>query len=300
MNKIDYDSYLNYLEEKGYCLKGRKLTLTELRYLENWVVKNKLALNELTYENVLDYIDYLQQQGTKQATIKVKLGKLSLYYQYKEWDNPFLSINIRGIKEEQSFLLTEKELDRIYEEWVNPSEIGHFKYSHQLILGLFIYQGLVELDIVNLRLEDIDLKKGTIYIRPSNYRKRGRTLTLQVFQILAFYEYIENYRGIGYHLQTGIKANSEKLFCPNCDKRHRITAQTKEINKQLRNLYQKELGIKKASQLQQSRLAIWIQQHGIRKAQYLSGYKSIKTLERYQKENVHYLKGKVLKYHPLG
>ena len=297
---IDYDSYLTYLEEKGHCLKGRKLALTELHYLENWLVKNKLTINELTYENVLAYIDYLQQQGSKQSSIKVKLGKLSLYYQHKEWDNPFLSINIRGVKQEQAFLLTEKELDHIYDNWKDPSDIGYFKYSHQLILGLFIYQGLVNLDIENLRLEDIDLKKGTIYIRPTNYRKRGRTLTLQVFQILAFHEYIESYRGIGYHLQTGNKPNSEKLFSPNCDKRHRFTAQTKEINKQLRNLYQKELGIKKACQLQQSRLAIWIQQHGIRKAQYLSGYRCIKTLERYKKENVQYLKGKVLKYHPLG
>lgn len=289
-----------YLEERGIAPKGRKLAQTELRYLNSWLAKHQLEAAQLSYIHVLAYMQSLQQQGSKQQTIKSKFSRLSLYYQYQEWDNPFLSVHIRGIKEEQAFLLTEKELDQIYENWQNPTEIGYFKYSHQLILGLFIYQGLITLDIDNLRLEDIDLKRGTLYVRPSNYRKRARVLPLQVFQILAFHEYIEKYRGIGYHLQTGNRPNSEKLFSPNCDKEHRLTAQMKEINKQVRKLYQEELGIKKISQLQQSRLAIWIQQHGIRKAQYLSGYRCIKTLERYQRENVQHLKSRILKYHPLS
>jgi integrase/recombinase XerD len=106
-----------------------------------------------------------------------------------------------------------------------------------------------------------------------------------------------NHRGKKHPLQKGISPEaSQKLFSPNCDKQQRLTEQLKALSKTLKS---KHPDFVKLSQLQQSRLTIWITQQGLRKAQYLSGYRSIDKVEQYKTKQTKDLAELIAKYHPL-
>ena len=57
--------------------------------------------------------------------------------------------------------------------------------------------------------------------------------------------------------------------------------------------------INKISQLRQSRIAIWTKEEGVRKAQYLAGFRRVLSGERYRKADMEDLKEQGMKYHPL-
>jgi len=60
-----------------------------------------------------------------------------------------------------------------------------------------------------------------------------------------------------------------------------------------------ELQIQKLNHLRQSRIAIWIKQVGLRKAQYLSGFRTIMSVERYRNADMEDLKELVKLHHPF-
>jgi len=54
----------------------------------------------------------------------------------------------------------------------------------------------------------------------------------------------------------------------------------------------------KLSQFRQSRITIWIKQYGLRKAQYMAGFRRVYSIEKYRDPNLENLKSMVKKYHP--
>ncbi len=53
------------------------------------------------------------------------------------------------------------------------------------------------------------------------------------------------------------------------------------------------------TQLKESRMSIWVQEHGIRKAQYLSGIKYASSMLRYKTSDIEKLKTKLAIVHPM-
>jgi integrase/recombinase XerD len=60
------------------------------------------------------------------------------------------------------------------------------------------------------------------------------------------------------------------------------------------------INITKLYTLRQSRVAIWIKQYGLRKAQYLAGYKTVASVELYQINDISDLQEQIKLLHPLG
>lgn len=160
------------------------------------------------------------------------------------------------------------------------------------------YQAIDNPEIYRLELQDIDLEKGTIYIAAGSRRKNSRIVNLQAHQIIPLHHYITNYRAINHPLQTGNPIQSTKFFSPNCDKEHRLNDQLKILIKTIKE-QNPETNILRLIQLKQSRIGIWIKQHGLRKAQYLSGYKAINAVERYKGMDMQDLTKQIEMFHPL-
>lgn len=157
-----------------------------------------------------------------------------------------------------------------------------YKDTDKLILGLIIYQSLDIQSILNLKKEDINLEKGEILANPS------RIIKLEPHQILPLNYYIENIH----------KSTKNHLFT---DKERTLINQLQFITKRLKNqLKENEINLKSLNQLRQSRYAIWYKQHGIRKSQYLGGFKSPYTIQKYANMDIEDLKSAVEKFHPLG
>jgi integrase/recombinase XerD len=289
-----------------YCLEKLNHTRDTSRYKNNcitqylkWLADNVLDIKKLNYSNLLDYIGHLQTNHHSKSNINFRLKTISNYNTFLGIDDIAKAVQMRGMEKKHSLFLTEEELHTLYENFEPYNSKGHYIYSDKLIVGLMIYQALDERDIYPLELHHLKLEKGTLYVPSNPRRKESRILNLQAHQILAFKEYIDNHRK-PYHKEHG-QGISGKLFVPNCDKEHRLHDQIKLISKAIKETaIQTNIHFTRLYALRQSRVAIWIKQYGLRKAQYMAGYKTIASVELYQVNDIADLQEQIKLLHPLS
>ena len=263
----------------------------------DWLKMNTLTLKTIKYNQLLNYIGHLQSQKKSKTSINTTLRAIEHYYHFLKIDNIALNVRLRGVSQEQIILLSEEELQEIYTNYQNTTKHGYFKYSNKLILGLMIFQALDKQDLMNLELLDLDLEKGIIKVPGGTRRKNNRIIQLEAHQIIPLHDYITNYRGIGRNGKISTE-ESEKLFHPNVNKEQRVHEQLKALAKTIRE-QNPDLNFKRLTQLKQSRIGIWIDLHGLRKAQYLAGYKDVGNIEKYRNKDMKNLSKQIEMFHPL-
>ena len=145
-------------------------------------------------------------------------------------------------------MFSQEELDTLYHNYQSTNK-SYYQYSDKLILGLIIYQGLEQMDLLHLNLSDLQLDQGTIYIRAGRSQKQSRTLPLENHQIMQLHNYITKHR----------ESENDKLLSRQCTKLDRLHNQLKRLYEQVQTQGEVlEMKIKKLSQLRQSRIAHWI------------------------------------------
>ena len=101
-------------------------------------------------------------------------------------------------------------------------------------------------------------------------------MNLEAHQILQLHHYIENHRD----------KTTEKLISPQTAKFANLHDQFKALNNQIRKLGTEiNCNIVRLNQLRQSRITLWIKQHGLRKTQYMAGFKRVENVERYRQQD---------------
>lgn len=261
---------------------------------ENWLTERRLTIKEAEYKDLLNYIGYLQEIEKSKTTINEHLRNIRLYYDYLQTPNIAYDVKIKGEKKQQLPILKAEEMNKIYNSF-EPRKSLYYKHSDKIMLGLMIYQALDEKDLFNLELSGLDLEKGKIYIPAGVKRKTSRWLNLKAHQIIPLHDYINNYRKAYKAEHT---EESDKLFKPQGDNFYRLHEQMKLLAKTVREQTQ-EITFIRFNQFRYSRITLWIRKHGLRKAQYMAGFKRVETVERYQNLDMEDLKEYVFKYHPL-
>jgi integrase/recombinase XerD len=303
-NPIILEGFEQWLIGRKYVVLTIAHFLRQVTLFTSWLSSQDLTETTAGYKDLLAYIGYLQSLEKSKSNINTTLRIIAHYYQYlntlsvNQISNIALNVRLRGVAQYQPLLLTEAELLDLYQEYQTPvSNRGYYKYSNKLILGFLIFQGLDRHDILKLELSDLDLEKGKLYVPGGARIKNSRTLLLEAHQIYPLHSYITQYRGIG---KNGIKSKSasQKLFHPNCDNEHRLNEQCSVLTQTIKKQFPK-LAYKSLSQLKHSRISIWITQYGLRKAQYLSGYKGVDGIERYRNQDMNDLTQQIEKFHPL-
>ena len=146
-------------------------------------------------------------------------------------------------------------------------------------------------EIETLTTQDIDLEKGTIYIKPS-VKNNPRMLTLKPNQILLFKNYLDITR-------KSLVKNNEIIFFVIGQRGEPMTAEdiTKHIKRNY-NLYQPRTI--NPMTIRQSVIANLLKAHNdLRLVQVFAGHKYTSTTERYKQNDVELLQAAVNKYHPL-
>lgn len=287
-----------WLIERYYSEKCIKDFIMRIRLFTSWLQLNKLTINTIEYNQLLNYIGHLQNQEKSKTSINTTLRAIEHYYHFLKIDNIALNVRIRGVSQEQIILLSEEELSSIYYNYQDKTKHGYFKYSNKLLLGLMIFQALDKQDILNVELTDLDLEKGVIKVPGGVRRKNSRVVKLEAHQIIPLHNYITNFRGIGRNGKIS-QEQSEKLFHPNVNKEQRLHDQLKVLVKTIR-IQNPTINIKRLTQLKQSRISIWIDLYGLRKTQYLSGYKNVGNIEKYRNKDMKNLSKQIEMFHPLG
>jgi integrase/recombinase XerD len=291
---------------RQYCIEKLNHVHSTARYKSNlvndylnWLKENEISIKKMTYKKLLDYIGYLQERGTSKYTINYNLRAISHYNEFLGINNVAKDVTLKGMPSHQPLYLSEEELQKLYDNFTPYNSKGHYMYSDKIMLGLMIYQALDERDIFRLELQHINFETGTIYIPSGSLKKEARVLPLQAHQILPLKSYIDNYRK-AHHKQHGEEI-SEKLFYPNCEKLHRLHDQIKLLSKGLQQTATTtEIKVTRLYLLRQSRIAIWLKQHGLRKAQYMAGYRAINSIENFKINDISDLQEQIKLLHPLN
>ena len=110
--------------------------------------------------------------------------------------------------------------------------------------------------------------------------------------------HFEDHRGIGRNGKPS-EEQSQKLLHPNATKEQRLHDQLKVLAKTIR-AKNPDIPFKRLTQLRQSRIGIWIDLYGLRKAQYLSGYKRVGNIEKYRHKDMRDLLEQIEMFHPMN
>ncbi len=274
---MDKEKFKTYLKKKKLIDKSiKRVTDITQKYL-HWLETKNLEIEYTQYPDLMNYIGYLQESDLKTATINDYIRCIGHYYDFRKLDNVTLGVRLLGETRSKYPLFSEEKLDEIYSCYSSKNVVK------KIILGLIIYQGLDRNEVFKLKIDDLDLSNGKIKVG-SSLRKNERILDLKSHQIMLFYDYIR---------QNDLKF---KLF-PSFDKENRIRKLLEEI---LLNLKKQSGDVMNLRQLRYSCYATWIKRVGVRKAQYLSGFKKPSSIQKYQNLDLEDLKGDVSRFHPLG
>lgn len=190
-------------------------------------------------------------------------------------------------------LLTEEELEELYESYWPEPHRNNYHHTDKHILGPIIYQALDMGEFMKIELHDLQFEKGLLYVRSG--RQKQRYVPLKANQVLGLDRYIREVR------PQLASPESDKLFAPQADDYSLLHWQFKQLSVKVKTHAKDYLDIQihKLGQLRQSRVAIWVKEEGLRKAQYLAGFRKVSSAERKRKASLEDLKKQVNIYHLL-
>jgi site-specific recombinase XerD len=271
------NTFTSYLESKNINPTSIKKYIVQVDKFKTFISKD---IESVDKKGILNYLLFLQEERhLENRSRQLILGILRHYFTHLYScnliaSNPTNLLNIRGTRKKILYkTLSIEELNDFTDIYYNTNKDN---LRNNLILSLLVYQGLKLSEWKAIKIEDIDLIKGTIFIaetRKSNQRK----LSLQASQLGLLYSYLREK-----------KEDDNLLFTS--------TPELQKWTTKLRKLYPKFTDFK---QIRASIITYWIQTEGLRKAQYKAGHRYISSTENYLSNDLESLKDDISQYHPL-
>jgi site-specific recombinase XerD len=294
--------YREYLENKDFSessIKSHQITVNRFTI---WIKKQKLTISELTYNDIMAYINHLKSKRNKQRTIQLEIGKLKHYINYQKLEGYITSISIsqlkiQGVKRQSLYdILKPEELEYIYQSY--PSEnhnlqdipLTPIQKRNKVIIGLLIYQGINTTDLGNLRIEHIQLSRGTIEI-PETKKSNPRKLKLEAHQAIELQHYILVERE--QLLKLANKSAEQLIFSQGTGNKVYNLLFTL-----IQQLKQQHSEIKSAKQIRASVITNWLKVHNLRECQYRAGHRFVSSTESYKINDIESLQNDITQFSP--
>lgn len=239
-----------------------------------------------------DIIAYLYEFNYRSPRI---IAGIKRYFDYlvetgRRADHPCKGFSIKQQNRDIQFqeLFTGEELELLLERPVRYQLLGD---RNKAILSLLIYQALSPQNMVNLTTDDIDIDKGTVYIKATKQLKR-RELELKPKQAILLYRYINESR------RTLNIYGSNKLFIGKLGTDLSVDGLNRII-RPLQGLFpSKNLN---PQTIRQSVITNWLNdlKYSLEDVQLLSGQKWMSSTERYIKPNMDERREVINAYFPI-
>lgn len=248
-----------------------------------------------TYAEILDYFSELRSEKSEGSMFRI-LQSIKKYYDYllqekKRMDHPCKSLSFRNHQSRDvqvQDLFSEIELESLL---VRKNRYPLLARRNELILSLLINQGLTTGELIQLETRDLNLEKGSIYLRESR-RLNGRTLALASHQILLAHRYLQEDRVLL------LGQSSDQLLIT-----QRGSAEKGEGISYLISTLQSRFPQRKLNPktIRQSVITNLLKEgKSLRWVQLFAGHKYPSSTERYRQTNLDNLKETIWKHHPLG
>ncbi|WP_163380217.1 tyrosine-type recombinase/integrase [Cyclobacterium sp. SYSU L10401] len=250
------------------------------------------------HKDIANYLGALRKRYGNPATLNRILCSIKAYYSYlhasgKRKDNPSRSIKLRD-KQSRDIqlqdLFTAEELEKLLDR---KERYTVLTYRNRVLMGLLVYQGLLPAELENLKTNDVNLDRGSIYIRGTP-KTNSRELQLKPEQIMLFHEYLSQVR------PKLLKDNeSEALLIGS--RQHPVTSEdiTKQVTRSFKGLYAPRKV--NCRTIRQSVITNLLRAgNDLRIVQVFAGHKYPSATEKYKQAQLEELKVAVQKHHPLG
>ena len=310
---METKEFIKYLEGKDLAPITQKVYLINVQRFFKWA---KVQAEQVTKPDILRYLEYLKnRKGVQNTTRQKHLFALNHYFThlYKEEEidkNPCNFLKLRGTQVKKLYnLYTDEELTELYDNYYNfyirnfqsckyfgkgTEEYIKLKRARNLVaIGIMVYQGTLASELKNIRLEDINLHKGTIKLTSSK-RAKERILSLNAAQIGGLMDYLQNVKS---RLEVICKAKGYEDCLFSTENQNFETDVIKNIVKQIKQIDRR---FKSFSQIRTSIITNWLKTNGLRKAQYFAGHRSIGCTERYKPNNLENLIDDINNMHPFN
>jgi len=294
MEKLEnlIDEFLTYLRiDKGYS----ENTINSYRLdLEKFLDFNKnININNISNDDLKKYVKHLKEEKLNEKSISRNISCLKSFYKFLVIQkyvskNPSDAIFIPKVKKSLPKILTEEEVINL----LDISLTDNYSYRNKAMLELMYATGLRVSELVNLKLEDIDLNQDIV--RTMGKGSKERIIPIGDYAKEYLEKYIYQYRG------TMLKKdNNEYLFLNNHGKK--MTRQGFfKIIKQIA----KEKGIKSdlSPHTLRHSFASHLLKYGadLRTIQELLGHSDISTTQIYTHITNEELKKNYEDFHPHG
>ena len=295
--------FKNYLEQKSFSRISIETRLGVIsRYFE-WLEKEALEAEAITYNDLLLYIKHSQRKGVSQRTVQNYLGTVKLYYDHlirenKVAINPAADIKVQGVKRKVMYhILEPQELHQIYNAQKSESLADR---RNKVMLGLLVYQGLKTEELRKLETGHIKLREGQIEV-PGGRKSNHRKMTLESHQVMDMYDYVLQTRplilGMEPKRKSQTKVETDQLFIGEGGNCYSLSNFMTQLMIKVRKIHPSVLN---AKQIRASVITKWVKTQNLRKAQYLAGHRYISATESYLQNDLEGLKEEVQQFHPLG
>jgi integrase/recombinase XerC len=190
-------SFSDYLEsEKKYSKHTVLAYIRDLEMFQNFLVEfhDSLSISQVGYSEIRQWIVELVDTGISNRTINRKVSSLSSYYKFLQKTqsleaNPLKKHKALKVGKKVHLPFSEAELKQVIE---NAIEVTDFESArNKLIIELFYATGIRRIELVTLRLTDIDYSNKQIKVLGK--RNKERYIPLIDTLIISIKEYL-NYR----------------------------------------------------------------------------------------------------------
>jgi len=283
----------DYLMEK-YSPATVKIYLFDIRRYISYMGEGRAE--KANYRDIMEYVDYLRKGYRNPLTIKRMLYGVKAWYFYliasgRREDHPCRQIKLkdaRGGDVQLQDLFSVVEMEELMQR---KERFNDAKLRNRVIISLLIYQGLRLTEITKLRLQDIDLEAGTVFVRAMP-RTMARTLMLKTPQAMLFYNYIHELRPKLLRTGTDRLVLTLRGSAENGEGINYLIETFKPLFPQ-RNL--------NARTIRQSVITNMLKEgKDLRVVQVFAGHKKISSTEKYRQSGLEELQAAIEKYHPLG
>ena len=186
--------FLEFLQKdkklSNNTLQSYKRDITQY---ESYINEENLQYLKVTKDNIKKYLENLKNIGKKTSTISRNLASIRSFYQYlvrtkKIKEDPTEGIQSPKVEKRVPSVLSSKEVELLLEQ---PKAVDLKGIRDKAMLEFAYATGMRVTEIINLNLEDVNLKEG--YVSCTNANKQ-RNIPLGAISINALKEYIKKAR----------------------------------------------------------------------------------------------------------
>ncbi len=291
----ELSEFLNYISsEKGLSLNTRSAYQKDLEQFETFCSVNKLSFNDVTLNDLRDFLALLRNREVSQRSISRKVSSFKQFYIFllkenRVEKNPTELLHVVVKTSKLPKHLSQIEMAKLIGSAKGDTDLS---IRDRAILEFWYATGCRVSELVNLQIEQIDFESKVVKVKGKGNRERIIPLNEQTLEWCSKYKIVRH----EWIRLMGLKDLNSFFLTPQGD------AVGRQNFWRMLKQYAKLSGIPKKiwPHMLRHSFATHVLRNGadLRAVQEFLGHKSISTTEIYTHLDVENLKQMQLKFHP--